>query len=316
MNEWIRSLLLPPQHSTLSPAVDDLFMFLVWLSVFFFAIIAGLVFWSVWKYRRKSENDVTPHITHHLGLELAWTIIPTIIVIVIFFWGFHGYLETFTSPGNALEIRVTAQKWNWQFEYPNGAIVGGNIHVPVNRPVKLVMSSNDVLHNFYVADFRTKHDVVPNRYTELWFTPTQEGTYKVQCAVYCGTSHSGMLADLVVESQEKFDEFLETGGLPKDAPAWKIGELTWRSNGCNTCHSLDGSRGTGPSWKGIWGQKRGDMVVDENYIRTSILQPQSYLVPGYQGVMPTYQGLLKERQIEGLIDFIKTQNFADALKAR
>jgi cytochrome c oxidase subunit 2 len=313
MNEWIRNYWLGPQSSTLAPGIDDLFMFIFWVSIFFFVLICGLLFWSVWKFRRRTADDVTPHITHHLGLELLWTIIPTIIVVVIFFWGFHGYMEIFTSPADALEIRVIGQKWNWQFEYPNGTVVGGNFHVPVNRPVKLIMSSNDVLHNFAISEFRVKHDVVPNRYTEMWFTPTQEGTYKVQCAVYCGTSHSGMWADLVVDNQEKFEEWLETGGLPKDAPLDKIGAITWKSNGCNTCHSLDGSRGTGPSWKGIWGQKRGEMVVDENYVRQSILQPQAYLVTGYQGVMPTYQGLLKERQIDGLIAFIKKQDFAEAI---
>lgn len=312
MNQWIRELLLPPQSSTLAPGIDDLFIFLIWLSVFFFAIIAGLLFWSIWKYRRKSENDETPHITHHLGLELVWTIIPTLIVVVVFFWGFHGYMETFVSPGDAMEIRVTGKKWAWTFEYPNGTIALGEFHVPAGRPVKLIMSSEDVIHNFYLMDFRTKHDVLPNRYTEMWFTAPEPTTpdkpHIVQCAFYCGTSHSRMLAKLFVDPQDKFDEWLETGGLDKNAPPEKIGEITYNNAGCSTCHSLDGTRGTGPSWKGIWGQSRGaGMIVDENYVRTSILQPQAYIVPGYQPVMPVFQGVLKERQIDGLIAFIKKQ---------
>lgn len=312
--DWLRSLLLPKAAATFASEVDDLFVFLVWLSLFFFVLIAGLLFYSVIKFRRRGPDDVTPHITHHTGLEVAWTVIPTIIVIGIFFWGFQGYMNLFVSPGDAMEVQVTGKKWLWAFEYPNGTRSINELHLPVNRPVKLVMSSEDVLHNFYVAEMRTKHDVVPGRYTELWFQPNEEGTYTTQCAFYCGKGHSQMFAKVVVEDDDKFKEWLETGGLGKDAPPEKIGELVYQNKGCNTCHSLDGSliAGGGPSWKGIWGQEhkmQDDAVikVDENYVRESILQPQAHIVQGFQPIMPTYQGLLKDREIQGVIAFLKTK---------
>ncbi|MDX2178528.1 MAG: cytochrome c oxidase subunit II [Bryobacteraceae bacterium] len=310
---WFTRLFLPAQGSTHAPAVDNLFWFILWLSVFFFVLIAGLVLYFAARYRRKSADDRTPNITHHLGLELAWSIIPLFLCLAIFFWGFKDYMTATVAPLNAMEISLTGEKWIWTFEYPDGMRSIGELYVPVGKPVKLIMQSKDVLHSFFIPGFRIKMDVLPNRYTEQWFQSDVPGEYQVQCTEYCGKGHSTMNAKIVVMNDEEYKDYLENG--PKnlrDMPLAELGKLLYSARGCETCHSLDGVKGQGPSWKGIFGQmhKMGDgreMMVDENYIRTSILQPQAMIVQGYEGIMPTYQGLLRDREILALIEFIKSQ---------
>ncbi len=305
--------MLPAQGSTLAPAIDDLYMFIFWVSVFFFVLIAGLIGLFVFRYRRRSELDRTPNITHNLTLELLWSILPLFLCLGIFFWGFKDYMTATVAPGESMEINITAEKWIWTFEYPDGMRSLGELYVPVSRPVKLIMQSKDVLHSFYIPGFRTKMDVLPNRYTEQWFQSDVPGEYQVQCTEYCGKGHSQMNAKIIVMTPEEYQDYLENG--PKnlrDMPLAELGKLLYETRGCATCHSLDGSRGQGPSWKGIFGQehKMGDgraAKVDENYVRTSILEPQSMIVQGYEGIMPTYQGLLRDREILALIEFIKVQ---------
>lgn len=311
---WIRSLILPNEASTVARSIDDLFMFINWASLFFFVLIAAMVVFFVTTYRRKDGRiRRTPHITHHLGLELTWSIIPLILLMVVFVWGFMGYLRANVSPSNAMEIVVSAKKWIWQFEYPDGMRTLNDIHVPVNKPVRLVMTSEDVLHSFFVPTFRVKHDIIPNRYTEIWFTPTVEGVHQVFCTEYCGKGHSDMLAKIHVDSDEKYRKWVEEGDESlKTMPLPEIGKLMYENKGCNTCHNLDGTRSQGPSFKGIYGREEkmsdGTVVkVDENYIRQSILEPQAKIVAGYEGIMPTFQGLLRERELLGLIEFIKAQ---------
>lgn len=304
--------MLPKQGSTIAPTIDNLYMFIFWLCVFFFLLITGLIVVFVAKYRRKSELDRTPNITHHLGLELTWSIIPLLLCLVIFFWGFKDYMTASVAPGNAMEINVTGEKWIWTFEYPDGMRSLGELYVPVSTPVRLIMQSKDVLHSFYVPGFRIKMDVLPNRYTEQWFHSDTPGEYQVQCTEYCGKGHSQMNAKIIVMTPEEYQDYLENG--PKnlrDMPLVELGKLLYEARGCATCHSLDGSRGQGPSWKGIYGteHKMSDgrtLKVDENYLRTSILEPQAMIVQGFEGIMPTYQGLLRDREILGLIEFIKS----------
>jgi cytochrome c oxidase subunit 2 len=311
---WLRSWLLPQQGSAYSGEVDTLFMFLVWLSVFFFAIVAGLVFWSVIRYRRKPGRK-TPHITDHLGLELTWSIVPLVIVIGVFFWGFHSYMKAQVAPNEALEITVTAKKWVWAFEYPDGTRTLNEVHVPVNKPVRFIMTSEDVLHDFYVPDMRVKMDIVPNRYTEVWFQPTVEGLHRLTCAEYCGKGHSDMMGKIYVDNEEKYKKWVEEGGDEwKTITPVQFGALLYESKGCSTCHSLNGTRmqGGGPSWKGVFGrmEKMSDgkeFMVDENYLRESILVPSTKVVMGYENIMPVFQGLLREREISALIQFIKAQ---------
>jgi cytochrome c oxidase subunit 2 len=310
---WLRSVLLPTAGSPHAADHDAAFMFLVLLSTFFFLLIAGLIAWFVWKYRRRGPGERTPRITQHLGLEIAWTLIPLAIAMGLFFWGFHDYMQASIAPSDAIEIQVTAKKWIWQFEYPGGIRTLNELHVPLGRPVKLIMSSEDVIHSFFVPSFRVKQDVLPNRYTEMWFQPTEAGVHQVFCAEYCGTGHSDMLARIVVEDDAKYQNWLETGGDEgKSMPLKEFGALLYESRGCATCHSLDGMRGQGPSFKGVFGHTvelaaGKSVLADENYIRESILDPQAKVVKGFEPIMPTFQGLLRQREMNALVEFIKAQ---------
>jgi len=219
-----------------------------------------------------------------------------------------------------MEISVTAKQWLWQFEYPDGSRTINDIHVPVNRPVKFTMTSEDVLHDFFVPDMRVKHDIIPGRYTQIWFTPTVLGKHNFTCAEYCGKDHSGMKGDLTVDNDADFAKFLETGGTeweeyfsgkdPQKTPAlW--GKMTYERVGCNSCHTVDGSKSKGPSWKGVFGkmeQLEGNatVLVDENYLRESMMNPQAKVVRGFQPIMPTFQGLLKPNQVNGLVAYIES----------
>lgn len=311
---WLRSLLLPAQGSAYAHKVDDLFIFLVWLSVFFFVLVAGLAIWSVIRYRRKPGRK-TPHITDHFGLEMTWSVVPLLICIGIFFWGFHNYVQAQVAPNESLEITVTAKKWVWQFEYPDGTRTLNEVHLPVNKPVRFIMTSEDVIHDFYVPEMRVKMDVVPNRYTELWFQPTVEGLHRLTCAEYCGKGHSDMMGKVYVDNEEKYKKWVEEGGDEwKTMTPVQFGALLYETKGCATCHSLDGTRmqGGGPSWKGIFGKSEKladgkEVVVDENYLRESMMVPSAKLVAGYENIMPVFQGLLREREISALIQFIKAQ---------
>jgi len=310
--EWLRLTMLPAvQGSEFAKEVDDLYMFLFWLSAVFFVGIAAAALYFPWKYRYK-EGRVTPHITHNTTLEIVWSVIPLLLCVGIFFWGLNGFMKYAVAPGEAMEIQVTAKKWLWQFEYPDGSRTVNDIHLPVGKPVRFVMTSEDVLHDFFVPDMRVKHDIVPGRYTEIWFTPTVEGLHRATCAEYCGKGHSDMQAKVTVESDAKFKEWMATGGTewmnykPED---W--GAMQREEKGCATCHSIDGTRGQGPSWKGIWGkmEKMQDgklVLVDENYVRESMMQPQAKIVAGFDPIMPTFQGLLHEQDIRGLIAYIKS----------
>jgi cytochrome c oxidase subunit 2 len=303
---------MPSQDSTLAPDVDNLFWFITAVDAVFFLLIAVLTVYFATKYRRRSANEVTPHITHHLPLEVAWSVFPLLILIVIFFWGFHGFMKASVSPGQAMEIQVSGKKWQWQFEYPDGMRTLNEVHVPINKPVRFVMTSEDVLHSFFVPTFRIKHDVIPNRYTEVWFTPTRAGRHQIFCAEYCGKGHSDMLARVVVDDEAAYQKWLVEGDEEmKKMPLPELGKMVHENRGCATCHSLDGTRGQGPSWKGIWGQTEQfqdgtSAVVDANYIRESLMEPQKHIIRGYEGIMPTYKGLLRDREILGAIEFIKS----------
>jgi cytochrome c oxidase subunit 2 len=244
-------------------------------------------------------------------LEVAWSVIPLFILIIIFFWGFNDYVRAQIAPANAIEIQVKAKKWVWEFEYPDGMRTLNEIHVPVNRPVRLVMNSEDVLHSFFVPSFRTKMDVLPGRYTEFWFDSTRAGVHQVFCTEYCGKGHSDMLARIFVENEAAYQRWLVEGDESmKTMPLPELGKITYENAGCATCHTLDGSRSQGPSWKGIFGHKAEftdgtSAIVDENYIRQSILEPNAKVVRGYEPVMPTFKGLLRDRQVLGVIEYIK-----------
>lgn len=306
------SFWMPPQASTVSPQVDWLFDLIFWIALFFFILIAGLLTLFVFLYRRREGHRPGPAPDHSMPLEITWTVIPLLLGILIFYLGFGIFMDMSTPPANAYEVLVTGQRWKWLFTYPNG-YVDENLHVPVDRPVRLVMSSEDVIHSLFIPDFRVKMDVVPGRYTKTWFQATRTGDFLLTCAEYCGTSHSDMSALVVVHEPGGFEVWLEKASnfLDTMSPA-EAGEKLYKRSGCSQCHSVDGKSGTGPTFLGLYGSSQpvrggGTVVVDENYVRESILDPQASVVAGFDPVMPTYRGRLKDREISAIIEFLKTR---------
>lgn len=327
---------LPDQLSTFAPGVDWLFYFIYWTSVVMFLGITSAALYFTWKYRRSVSPKSEPT-GHNVPLEVAWTVAPVILLAMIFHWGFQGYVKLTVVPANAMDIRVRARKWSWDFEYPNGGHSTnseapgqpGGLHVPVGRPVRLVISSEDVLHAMYIPGFRVKRDAVPGYYSTLWFEATREGQTHFFCAEYCGAAgntpaadgsyagHFNMQGEVHMDSPQAFSAFLEAiNGPPSDCPAganqaacW--GEKLYRSQQCFTCHSVNGSPMTGPTWQGIWGRQEHFTdgttgVVDENYVRESILNPSAHVVQGFQPVMPTFRGTLNDRQLDAIIAYMRT----------
>jgi cytochrome c oxidase subunit 2 len=307
------SLFFPQRSSTDAAIVDEVFYFILIVSVIFFAIIVSVMLLFVIKYRRRTEELPEKSPSHSNALEAVWTVIPTILVAVIFVWGFFGYMEMRQAPDDSYEIQVVAKKWAWSFMYPNGHIEA-DLHVPVDRPIRLVMTSDDVIHSLYIPAFRLKMDVVPGRYNRTWFQATETGDYDLFCAEYCGTQHSTMLAKVVVHPSGEFEKWLEEAAnfLQRMSPE-EGGAVLYQRRGCAQCHSIDGSAkaGGGPSFKGVFGTQQAlttgeEITVDENYIRESILEPQAKVRGGYKPVMPTYRGQLKEEEIRAIIAYIKS----------
>jgi cytochrome c oxidase subunit 2 len=305
------SFWLPAQASDAAPSVDRLFSFIFWLSLFFFALIVVLMIIFVVRYRRREGVEPEPSPSHNMALEVTWTTIPLLLVMVIFAWGFKVYLDMSTPPANSYEIQVTGQKWKWLFTYPTGH-VDENLHVPVDQPVRLVMTSEDVIHSFYVPAFRIKRDVVPGRYSKVWFRATEVGEFQVFCAEYCGTGHSDMLAKVIVHEPGGFEKWMdEAANMFKTMTPVQVGEKLYRLRGCAQCHSTDGKAGVGPTFQNVFGhhvelKTGGAIVADENYVRESILEPQAKIVAGFEPVMPTFKGKLSDREISAIIEFLKS----------
>ena len=297
---------LPPAASTIAPEVDALFYFMYWASAVFFVIITiGTIYFAV-RYKRKpgEKSRLTLGFTHNTGLELLWSIIPAIIFMVIFFWGAKLYLKLYIIPADAMEVRVTAQQWNWLFTYPGGG-KSDKLVVPNGKPVKLLLSSVDVIHSFFIPDFRVKMDALPNRYTSMWFQSDHDGVYDFYCAEYCGQQHSKMVGTVSVVSETEYAKWIE------EISVTPPGDVLYKRFGCNTCHSLDGTTGNGPSFKNIFGKKEeledGTLqLVDDNYLRESILEPKAKVLKGFEPVMPTFQDTVNQEELDALIDFIKS----------
>ncbi len=306
------TLFLPGQNSILAPEVDGLFYFILYFSIFFFVLVVGGTFYFAWKYRQKGERKFTANIHGNNALEILWTVIPTILVFIVFVWGFKTYLKVNIPPANSMQVKVTAQKWFWTFTYPDGITTTNKLVVPQGQPVRLLMSSKDVIHSFFVPNFRTKMDVLPNRYTEAWFQSDQVGDYDLFCTEYCGTGHSSMIGKVKVVSADDYKSWLvENGGPGENVPPEEYGAKLYKEKTCFTCHTIDGKPGVGPTFKGLWGEMveltNGKKVkVDENYIRESILDPQAKIVKGFQPVMPTFQGIVKEKDIDAIIAYFKS----------
>ncbi|OPZ09073.1 MAG: Cytochrome c oxidase subunit 2 precursor [candidate division BRC1 bacterium ADurb.BinA364] len=304
---------MPERASSYAGEVDWLFYFIYWVSVFFFCLIAALMTVFLLRYRKPPGARAESQAEHNTVLEIVWSVIPLIIVIVIFLGGFKGYLTMAVLPDSSasLEILVNGQKWQWTFQYPNG-YVDKDLHAPVDRPVRLVLSSSDVIHSLYIPAFRLKKDAVPGRYNKAWFRATRPGEYNLYCAEYCGTAHSAMIAQAIIHPRGGYEAWLEDASnfLERMSPA-DAGRKLYNERGCSQCHSTDGRSGTGPSFLGIYEKEAlfsdgTRAMVDENYIRESIMEPMAKIVAGYQGVMPSYQGRLKDAEITALIAYIKT----------
>jgi cytochrome c oxidase subunit II len=299
---------LPEAASTIAPEVDALFYFVFWTSVVLFAgVVAGIIYYA-WKYRRKDPHFVPAAFHPSAMIETASIVIPTILVLVVFTWGFKVFVKMYAAPPDSYEITVRATQWAWQFDYNTGASSTNELHVPIGRPVKLNMSATDVLHSFFVPDFRIKHDVLPNRYTSVWFQVDKSGTYQIYCTEYCGTAHSSMLANLVAEPEAEFQQWLSDQNA--DRTPEELGEQVFTQ--CIACHTVDGSAGVGPTLLGVFGSSRAladgsTVTADENYLRQSILDPASQVVEGFPPAMPgIYSGLLDAQQLDGLIAYLKT----------
>jgi cytochrome c oxidase subunit 2 len=300
--------LFPERASTFAGDVDALYFFLVGLSVVMSALIATLVVTFAIKFHRRHKDEVGTQVHGGLMLELAWTVVPFLIAMVIFFWGARVYFVMASPPQDTVNIYVVGKQWMWKVQHTTGQREINALHVPVGRPVKLIMTSEDVIHNFSIPAMRVKADVIPGRFVQIWFEPTRPGTYQVFCAEYCGTQHSGMIGQVVVMETTAYQTWL-SGGTAEGSLA-STGEKLFADLACNTCHRPD-SRGRGPVLQNVFAhpvQLHDGTVVtaDENYLRESILTPGAKVTAGYQPVMPAFQGLVSEEQLLALIEYVKS----------
>lgn len=295
-------------QAALTSEVDALFAFLVAVSAFFTVLIFAAIFIFAIKYRRRSERELPRPVHGNLPLEIAWSVIPFGITMVMFVWGADLFFRESRPPDNATQIYVVGKQWMWKLQHMDGHREINELHVPVGRPVKLTMTSEDVIHSFFVPAFRVKEDVVPGRYSTLWFTPTIPGKYHLFCAEYCGTNHSRMGGWIYVMGPEEYQTWV-SGGAPMGSLAEEGGKL-FESLACANCHHLDGS-GRCPTLVNVYGHQvelaTGNKVTaDEAYIRESILQPNAKVVSGFQPIMPSFQGLVTEEGVLELIEYIKS----------
>jgi cytochrome c oxidase subunit II len=300
--------LFPEQASTMAPRVDALLFFLVAVSVFFVTLIFFMIIFFAVKYRRRAEDERPQPIEGAFWLEVFWSVIPFGLTMVIFVWGAIIFFDIFSPPNDALEISIVGRQWMWKAQHPEGQSEINELHVPVRQPVKLMMTSEDVIHDFFLPAFRLKQDVLPGRYTSLWFEATKAGVFPLFCAEYCGTQHSGMIGRVVVLEPADFEKWL-SGGATGMSMA-ELGESLFERFGCTACHRATGTS-QGPSLAGLFGktvqlQQGITVTADENYIRESIVDPRAKIVAGYQPIMPTFKGLVSEEAILQIIAYIKS----------
>jgi cytochrome c oxidase subunit II len=300
--------LFPINASTIASRVDALYFFLLAVTAFFSLLIAGLIVFYAVKYRRRSPAAVGVRIHGGLMLEIAWTVIPFLITMVIFVWGASVYFAMASPPAETLNVYVVGKQWMWKFQHLDGQREINELHVPVGRNVKLIMTSEDVIHDLFFPAFRVKADVLPGRYVNIWFNATKPGRYHLFCAEYCGTRHSGMIGQVIVMEANEYQNWL-SGGASEGSLA-SAGEKLFADLACNTCHRPE-STGRGPVLNGIFGKTiitdTGEtIVVDEAHIRESILNPSAKVQAGYQPVMPTFQGVVSEEGLLQLIEYVKS----------
>ena len=298
----------PQQASAQAMQIDAIYFFMVAVTAFFALLIGGLVVLFAVKFRRRHHNEIGVAIHGSLALELLWTVIPLGIAMVMFAWGAKVFFDLYRPPVGAMEIFIVGKQWMWKAQHADGQREINELHVPVGRPVKLVMGSEDVIHSYYIPEFRVKADVIPGRYNTLWFTATKPGRYHLFCAEYCGTKHSGMIGWVTAMEPLDFQAWLAGG--PATASPVAAGEKLFNDLACGTCHMAT-SQGRGPVLAGIYGtsvelQGGGTATVDDSYLRESIVNPQAKVVNGFQPIMPTFQGLVTEEQLLQLIAYVRS----------
>jgi cytochrome c oxidase subunit 2 len=305
--KWLHaSALFPAEASGISPYVDALYFFLLLMTVGGTALVAIIVFGFSIRYRRE-KNPVATQIEGSTLLEATWTIIPLAIFLLVFVWGALLYFRIYDPPTNAMNIYVVGKQWMWKAEHPGGQHEINALHVPTGQPVQLTMISQDVFHSFSIPDFRVKREVIPGRYSTVWFQATQPGTYHLFCTQYCGTQHAGMIGEITVLTPDDYKKWLQesTSGMSLA----QNGERLFASMGCNACHSGN-AVARGPNLAGVYGSKLtladgGQVLVNDAYLRDAILNPSQHVTAGFAPIMPTYQGQISEDGLIDLVEYIK-----------
>jgi len=310
--------LFPPNASSVATEVDLLYLFIAAISAFFVVVVAALVVIFAVKFRRRHPAEVGADIHGSLALELTWTFIPFVLSLVMFAWGASLFFRLATPPANAMELFVVGKQWMWKVQHPEGVREINEMHVPIGRPVRITLGSEDVLHDYSIPAFRVKMDAVPGKLTTLWFEATTAGRYHIFCAEYCGTKHSGMIGEVIVMQPQDYEVWL-AGGRSTGTAA-QNGERLFSDLACITCHKAD-STGRGPSLLGVFGSQveltdGRKVTADENYLRESIMNSQAKIVKGYQGIMPAFQGMVSEENLMQLIAYIRTLKPAEPAEAK
>lgn len=328
MNDLLRRLLfLPEQASQHARDVDGLHYFVVVVTMAAAAAIFAVALWFMIRYRRRSEDEKTPEVQPHHWHEALFVGVPLAIFLLWFAIGFSQYVDLARPPAGAMDVFVQGKKWMWKFAYQGGPSAIDVLRVPAGRPVRLLLTSRDVIHSFYVPELRVKQDALPGRYTQTWFQADAPGRYQIFCAEYCGLSHSGMLGELVVMPPGDFDAWVAearrgpalaqdgapSGGEPVLAGSSLVeqGRVVAAQQGCLKCHSVDGSRHIGPTFLDLYERRErlstGEVVVaDEPYLTRSMMDPAAQVVAGYQNVMPSYQGKLSPPEVAAVVEYLKS----------
>jgi cytochrome c oxidase subunit 2 len=307
MQSWFP--LFPESASTVSGDVDALYLYLCGVTIFFALLIGGVLVFFVIRYRRRNPFEIPRPIEGSPKLEMLWSVIPFLIAMSFFVWGASLYYRQYRPPKNAIEVYVVGKQWMWKFQHTTGQREINELHVPVGRKIKLIMATEDVIHDVFIPAFRIKADVVPGRYTTEWFEATKPGRYHLFCAEYCGMNHSGMGGWVVVMEPTEFENWL-SGNANQMSPA-AAGQQMFESLGCASCHGANAEGGRGPALLGVYGSNvvlnNGQTVrADESYLRESVLNPQARIVTGFGPIMPSFQGQLSEEQLLQLVAYIKS----------
>lgn len=317
MNATSDSLWFPYKASTVASQVDNIYFFIAAVTVFFTVFIGALSLYFAFRYKRRSANEQGKPIHGNHILEILWVVVPTIIVLVIFFWGAVVFFQIKQTPKGALEFYGVGKQWMWKFQHPSGQREINDLHVPTGKPIQMTLTSEDVIHSFYVPAFRVKMDVLPGRYTSVWFEATRPGEYHLFCAEYCGTKHSQMIGKVIVMTPEDYAAWLKgaEGAAVAAAPAQtqtpaESGKRLFEEFRCNTCHTAVATA-LGPALDGVFGSTvelvTGEKIVaNDEYVRESILYPQAKVIKGFAPVMPTFKTQLSEEQLMQIVAYLKT----------